>query len=175
MNKYSYKPVGETFETNEQKRLTLQKPTNQGSAMKFQGRTATAIIICPENKILLIKRSSPPFIDYWALPGGRSELGEAVERTVVREVKEETGLDVRVIRKVGEYHEQGTERGQEYDYYAACFLAEPIGGEIRRQESEIAEVKLFSLDALPAIMAFVHAQMIKDYFAQERNKKTCAS
>lgn len=143
--------------------------------MKFQGRTATAIIIYPEDKILLIKRSSPPFIGYWALPGGRSELGEAVEQTVVREVKEETGTDVRVLRKVGEYHERGSESGQEYDYYAACFLVEPVGGEIRKQEIEIAEVKLFNLDALPAVMAFVHKQMINDYFAQERNKKTCDS
>ena len=139
--------------------------------MKFQGRTATAIVIYPKEKILLIKRSTPPFIGYWALPGGRTELGEAVEQTVVREVKEETGVGVRIVRKVGEYHEQGTQGGQEYDYYPACFLVEPVAGEIRRQESEIAEVKLFSLGSLPAVMAFVHAQMISDYVAQESAKK----
>lgn len=145
------------------------------NAMKFQGRTATAIIIYPEDKILLIERSTPPFIGYWALPGGRSEPGEAVKQTVVREVKEETGVVVKVVRKVGEYHERGTQGGQEYDYHASCFLVEPVGGKIRRQESEIAKVKLFSLNELPEVMAFVHSRMVEDYFAQERAKKTCIS
>ncbi len=139
--------------------------------MKFQGRTATAIILYPDNKILLIKRSTPPFIGYWALPGGRVEAGETVEQTVVREVKEETGVNVKIVRKVGEYHEQGTEGGQQYDYYPACFLARPAGGEITRQQSEIAEVKLFSLYQVPQVMAFVHADMIRDFVSQERQEK----
>jgi 8-oxo-dGTP diphosphatase len=142
--------------------------------MKFQGRTATAIMIYPKNKILLIKRSTTPFVGYWALPGGRSEPGEPVEQTVVREVKEETGIEVRVVRKVGEYHEQGTESGQEYDYHAECFWVEPLRGEIKRQQSEIAEIKLYSMSALPAVMAFVHAVMIKDYLSQEHAEKTSA-
>jgi 8-oxo-dGTP diphosphatase len=139
--------------------------------MKFNGRTATAIIPHPENKILLIKRSTPPFVGYWALPGGRAEPGEAGEETVVREVKEETGLDVEVVSKVGEYHEKGSQAGLEYDYYPACFLVKAVGGEIRKQESEIAEIKLFSLDGLPEVLAFEHAQMIKDYAATIQGKK----
>jgi 8-oxo-dGTP diphosphatase len=139
--------------------------------MKFQGRTATAIMIYPENKILLIKRSTPPFIGYWALPGGRAEPGETVEQTIVREVKEETGLDVAIIRKVGEYHEQGTESKQEYDYHPACFLVKPVGGDIKPQASEIAEIKLFYLSEVPEVMAFVHAQMIKDYLSQEKQTR----
>jgi 8-oxo-dGTP diphosphatase len=143
--------------------------------MKFQGRTAAAIIVYPENKILLIKRSTPPFIGYWALPGGKSETGETVEQTIVREVKEETGGNVKIVRKVGEYHEQGNQGGQEYNYYPACFLVKPIDGEIKKQESEIAEIKLFSLDEVPKVMAFVHAQMVKDYDAHERKKKSSLS
>jgi ADP-ribose pyrophosphatase YjhB (NUDIX family) len=131
--------------------------------MKFSGRTATAIITFPPNKILLIKRLTPPFVGYWALPGGRAEPGEAVEQTVVREAKEETGLDVEIVCKVGEYHEQGVQAGMEYNYYPACFLVKRVGGQMRNQESEIAEIKLFSLDELPEVLAFEHAQMIKDY------------
>jgi len=56
--------------------------------MKFAGRTATAIIKFSPNKILLIKRRTVPFRGYWALPGGRVDLGETVEQTIVREVKE---------------------------------------------------------------------------------------
>lgn len=52
-----------------------------------------AIIIC-DGKILLEKRKGEPGRGKWSIPGGLVELGESVEATVVREVKEETGLDV---------------------------------------------------------------------------------
>ena len=139
--------------------------------MKFSGRTATAIIPFPPNKILLIKRLTPPFVGYWALPGGRAEPAEAVEQTVAREVKEETGLDVSIVHKVGEYHEQGVQAGIQYDYYATCFLVKPAGGQMRNQESEIAEIKLFSLDELPEVLAFEHSKMIKDYVEKRKQKK----
>jgi 8-oxo-dGTP diphosphatase len=135
--------------------------------MKFAGRTATAIIPFAPDKILLIKRSTPPFIGYWALPGGRVDAGEAVEQTVVREVKEETGLDIKIVRKVGEYHEQGVQAGVAYDYYPACFLVKTVGGKIRKQESEIQGIKLFSINSIPETLAFEHSQMIKDYVATQ--------
>jgi 8-oxo-dGTP diphosphatase len=131
--------------------------------MKFAGRTATAVIPYPPDKIILIKRSTPPFVGYWALPGGRVDPGETVEQTIVREVKEETGLDITVVSKIGEYHEQGVQGGFEYDYYPAFFLVKRVGGEIKRQESEIEEIKLFSVNDIPATLAFEHAQMIQDY------------
>jgi 8-oxo-dGTP diphosphatase len=138
--------------------------------MKFSGRTATAIIQFTPDTILLIKRATVPFSGYWALPGGRLDPGETVEQTVVREVNEETGLDVAVISKVGEYHEQGVQGGVEYDYYPACFLVKTVGGEIKKQESEIEEIKLFSLSKLPEVLAFEHAQMIKDFVAMHKAK-----
>jgi len=130
--------------------------------MKFQGKTATAIIPYKDKQILLIKRLTPPFIGYWALPGGRSEPGETQDQTVVREVQEETGLKVEVICKVGDYHEQGTESGYEYNYEPACYAVKPVGGELKKQDSEIGEIARFSLDALPPL-AFEHAEMVKDY------------
>jgi ADP-ribose pyrophosphatase YjhB (NUDIX family) len=137
--------------------------------MKFQGRTATAIIIRNKNEILIIKRTTPPFIGFWALPGGRVETNESVEQTIIREVKEETGLNVSIMRKVGEYHEQGVQMGQEYDYYPACFLVKNENGKITKQESEIAEIKFFKLTQIPKVLAFEHAQMIKDYLEQTAN------
>ena len=136
--------------------------------MKYAGRTATAIIPFSPNKILLIKRRTVPFSGYWALPGGRVDSGETVEQTIVREVKEETGLNVAVVRKIGDYHEQGVQDGIEYDYYPACFLVKTVGGEIKKQESEIEEIKLFSLNAVPVALAFEHAKMIKDYLTMRK-------
>jgi ADP-ribose pyrophosphatase YjhB (NUDIX family) len=138
--------------------------------MVRSGRTATAIIPYSRDRILLIKRDTVPFKGYWALAGGRVEPGETVEQTIVREVKEETGLDVVVARKIGEYHEQGTQDGVEYDYYPACFLVKVVGGEIRPQQSEIQGIKLFNINNVPADLAFVHNQMVSDYLASREAK-----
>jgi mutator protein MutT len=52
-----------------------------------------AVIIC-DGKFLLEKRKSEPGKGKWSIPGGLVELGETVEQTVIREVREETGLEV---------------------------------------------------------------------------------
>jgi 8-oxo-dGTP diphosphatase len=130
---------------------------------KYTGKTSTAIIPYTDNKILLIKRNTHPFVGFWALPGGRMDPGETIEQTVVREVKEETGLDVKIVRIVGEYVERGAREEIEYEYYPTCFVVEPVGGELKKQDSEIQEMKLFSLDALPKPLAFEHEKMLEDY------------
>ena len=130
---------------------------------KYTGKTSTAIIPYPGNKILLIKRNTIPFKDYWALPGGRMEPNETVEQTIVREVREETGLDVTILGKIGEYVEKGVKDDVAYEYYPTCFLVKPEGGEIKKQDSEIEEIKLFNLNDLPKLLAFEHDQMLKDY------------
>lgn len=130
---------------------------------KYGGKTATAIIPFPENKILLIKRNTVPFKGYWGLPGGRMDPGETVEQTIVREVKEETGLDVKIVGKIGEYIEKGIKDDVDYEYYPTCFLVRVVGGEIKRQESEIQDIKLFNVKELPMPLGFEHDKMINDY------------
>ncbi len=130
---------------------------------RYTGKTATAIIPFPDDKILLVKRDTVPFKGYWALPGGRMDPGEKVEQTIVRECKEETGLDVEVVRVIGEYVEKGTKDDVDYEYYPTCFLVKVVGGEIKRQESEIQEIRLFRLKRLPNQLAFEHQKMIEDY------------
>jgi len=134
---------------------------------KYSGKTATAIIPFRPDKILLIKRDTIPFKGYWALPGGRMDPGETVEQTVVREVKEETGLDVEIIRALGEYVEKGVKDNVEYEYYPTCFQVRVTGGEIKRQESEIQEIHLFRISKLPHPLAFVHDKMIEDYLIRK--------
>ncbi|MGO8805098.1 MAG: NUDIX hydrolase [Candidatus Bathyarchaeia archaeon] len=130
---------------------------------KFTGKTSTAIIPFPKDKILLVKRDTVPFKGYWALPGGRMDLGETVEQTIVRECREETGLQVEITGKIGEYVEKGVKDDVDYEYYPTCFLVKVVGGEIRRQESEIQEIRIFSLKRLPKVLAFEHYKMIEDY------------
>jgi 8-oxo-dGTP diphosphatase len=136
---------------------------------KFTGKTSTAIIPFPEEKILLVKRDTVPFKGYWALPGGRMDTGETVEQTIVRECREETGLQVEIIRKIGEYVEKGVKDDIEYEYYPTCFLVKVVGGEIRRQESEIQEIRIFSIKRLPEVLAFEHHKMIEDYLKTSKD------
>jgi 8-oxo-dGTP diphosphatase len=131
--------------------------------IKFRGNTAIAIIEFPNNKILLIKRGTSVFRGYWALPGGKVEDGETVEEAVVREVKEETGLKVEIMRKIGEYHYSGTNNGIDYDYYPTCFLVKVVEGTIKRQKEEIEQIKLFNFNKIPNKLAFEHSTIIKDY------------
>ncbi len=133
---------------------------------KYTGKTTTAIIPYPDNKILLIKRNTRPFVGFWALPGGRMDPGETVEQTIIREVKEETGLEAEILWGVGEYVERGVREDIEYEYYPTCFVVKPVGGELKKQDSEIQEMQLFSLDALPLPLAFEHEKMVGDYVSR---------
>ncbi len=136
---------------------------------RYTGKTSTAIIPYPDNKILLIKRNTRPFIGYWALPGGRMDPGETIEQTVIREVKEETGLEVKIVSVVGEYIEKGVKDDIDYEYFPTCFVVEPVGGELKKQDSEIQQMQLFDLNALPSPLAFVHDKMIKEYVTRQKS------
>ncbi len=135
--------------------------------MKFSGNTAAAIVVFPSGKILFIKRKTPVFKGYWALPGGRIDEGETAEEAVVREVKEETGLTVEVVAKIGEYDEKGVQDGIEYDYHATCFHVSPVEGETKPQKEEVETIKLFHPKAIPKELAFRHSEMLKDYFKRK--------
>ena len=106
---------------------------------KYTGKTSTAIIPYPDNKILLIKRNTIPFKGYWALPGGRMDPGETVEQTIVREVKEETGLDVTIVSKVGEYVEKGSQRRRGIRILPNLFCSETQSAE--KSKSKTAKSK----------------------------------
>lgn len=134
--------------------------------MKFGGRTVAGIIEFPDNKILLVKRKTVVFKGYWALPGGKVDPGETVEQSVLREIKEKTGLEVKIVKKIGEYHEIGVQDGIEYDYYPACFLVKPVGGKIRRQKNEIELIRLFEPKEIPKRLAFKNKDMLQDYFSE---------
>ncbi len=66
-----------------------------------------AVVHDPDGRLLLIRRGHPPHAGLWSLPGGRVEAGESPEEAVEREVREETGLEVRAGAPVGRVQIQG--------------------------------------------------------------------
>ncbi|MFQ5552647.1 MAG: NUDIX domain-containing protein, partial [Thermoplasmata archaeon] len=73
---------------------------------------AVAGVVFRGEKVLLVRRKVPPYEGSWSLPGGAIELGETLTQAVVREVREETGLDVDPIGLVGVYDNIVEEEGR---------------------------------------------------------------
>ncbi|MBV9886066.1 MAG: NUDIX domain-containing protein, partial [Acidobacteria bacterium] len=57
-------------------------------------------VLIEDARALLIRRGSEPLLGQWSIPGGTLELGESLENGVVRELKEETGLSVRIVEMI---------------------------------------------------------------------------
>ena len=120
--------------------------------------TADTVVI-RDNSVLMVRRATEPFRDYWVLPGGLMDIGESIEQCAVRETREETGFDIRLLKLVGIY--SGTHRDPRGTTASACFLAE-VTGKSGDHDHEISEVKFFPLDELPDKIGFDHRDMVRD-------------
>jgi 8-oxo-dGTP diphosphatase len=116
---------------------------------------ATAIII-RDGKVLLIHRQKPGK-DFYVLPGGGVDLEESFEEACIREVKEETGLDVLAIHLVSRYI---TLEKEENYYHTSVTLAEPVLGGAEAQRQSVGDsytffwadaVQLESLNLIPGV------------------------
>lgn len=58
---------------------------------------AVGAVVWKDDRLLLIRRGHPPRQGAWSLPGGRQQLGETVYEAVAREIREETGVEIRII------------------------------------------------------------------------------
>ncbi len=103
---------------------------------------ASACIRDPEGQILWQRRSD---FDFWGLPGGVLELDETLEECVVREVNEETGLDVRITQLIGIYSSPDFDvtypNQDQVQQITFCYDCEPVGGTLRADLSETLELK----------------------------------
>ncbi len=118
---------------------------------------AVDALIIYEGKIVLIKRKNPPYQGHFALPGGFVEIGETVEAAVVREAKEETGLDIEILKLLGVYSEPSRDpRGH---VVSICYLARGSG--TLKPDSDAIDLRLFDLNEIPEL-AFDHNKIIKN-------------
>jgi 8-oxo-dGTP diphosphatase len=118
--------------------------------------TVDALIIY-DGKIVLIRRKNPPFKGRFALPGGFVEVRETVEAAVVREAKEETGLEIELVKLLGVYSEPLRDpRGHTV---SICYLAKGRGK--LKAGSDAKETGLFGLNEIPEL-AFDHNKIIEN-------------
>ena len=106
----------------------------------------------------MIERKNPPF--GWAIPGGFVDYGETLEDAAVREAREETGMDVRLIRQVHTYSDPG--RDPRRHSISTVFEAESDGEP--RAGDDAARVAVFNAGSFPEDMAFDHREILEDYF-----------
>lgn len=116
-------------------------------------------IIETEGGIVLIKRKNPP--PGWAIPGGFVDYGETIEDAVIREAKEETGLDINIIRQFHTYSDP--KRDPRHHTVSTIFIASATGTPVAADDAK--EAGIFSRDTLPAVLAFDHRQILDDYFS----------
>ena len=116
------------------------------------GLSAAACIRDEEGRILLLRRSDGD--DLWGLPGGGMELGERAAETIVREVREEIGLEVEPMALIGVYSSPdytfAYPNGDKVQPVTIFFECRVVGGELRADMQEIIGAHYFGPDdALP--------------------------
>lgn len=77
----------------------------------------------------------------WGLPKGTPDAGESLEETALREVQEETGLQVRIVRKLGTINYWFARGGVRYHKWVHYYLMEAIGGDTRNHDVEYDRVE----------------------------------
>lgn len=118
---------------------------------------AVDVIIEVDGGLVLIERRNPP--PGWALPGGFVDPGETVESAAIREVREETGLEVELVRQFHVYSEPGRDpRGHTV---SVVFVGRAEGEP--RAATDAAEARVFPKDDLPEPLAFDHDRILADY------------
>lgn len=90
----------------------------------------------------------------WSLPKGTPDGDETPEETALREVREETGLEVSILDSVGEIHYRFMRDGRRIDKTVHYYLMEATGGELADHDHEFEEVRWFDLGEAEAIMSF---------------------
>ncbi|MCW6147352.1 NUDIX hydrolase [Lactiplantibacillus plantarum] len=127
--------------------------------------TAAGILVNDQQQVLLNLRTDT---HNWSLPGGYLEYGETYATACVREYKEDSGIDVEVVDRIGIFDKGKTAypNGDVAQTISALFLVNPIGGHVLTQATdETLKLDYFDFDNLPPLLNQQNADMI--HAAQE--------
>ena len=128
------------------------------------------IVLNDRDEILLTRRAQEPFFGSWVIPGGKVEVqDDCVEATAIREVKEETGLDIELTNLVGVYSSQDDPRF----FVAEVIYAARIIGGVLQTNSEVSEFYLMKNEGNGSLTyGFNHRWLIQQF---RESKKSAAS
>lgn len=123
-----------------------------------------AVIYDRSGRVLLIRRGDG---QGWSLPGGFLEPGERLAECAIREVQEETGLEVEVVRLIGIYSDPAVNHitfpnGDQVQLVSATFECRVTGGEPRPDGEESLDVGYFAPDGLPETLIPAHRIRVQD-------------
>jgi 8-oxo-dGTP diphosphatase len=108
-----------------------------------------AVIVDEAARVLLVKRRFEPLAGQWSLPGGGVDVGETLEACVVREMREETGLEVEVgpVIEVFDRIMHDAEGRVQYHYVLVDYVCRPVGG-VLMAASDVADAAWVEASAL---------------------------
>ncbi|NLZ61197.1 MAG: NUDIX domain-containing protein [Acholeplasmataceae bacterium] len=130
---------------------------------------ATSVVIVNQNNEVLLQKRADNGL--WGLPGGLLELDEPIATCAIREVKEETNLDIEITGFLGVFNNP-LMRWRERDearVVAFAFIGEVVGGTLKINDSESLELAYYGLDALPRIHSQDNYEAIMAYYGNKRN------
>ena len=120
--------------------------------------TVDIIIEIGTRGIVLIKRKNPPH--GWAIPGGFVDYGESLEEAAVREAREETNLDVKLVKQFHTYSDPA--RDSRHHSISTVYIASAKG--IPKAKDDALKIGIFTESNLPDPIAFDHRAILRDYF-----------
>jgi ADP-ribose pyrophosphatase YjhB (NUDIX family) len=139
----------------------------------LRGMIGTTKIIIPGVRALILNEQGELLLEKqrlfgsWALPHGCVDLGESALGALVREVKEETGLDVLRAQAFGMYTDPKYSvtypNGDQVQTFTITFLVREWSGTLRADGDEVTELGFFPLERLPAPLYPIHVETIEDY------------
>lgn len=124
--------------------------------------TVDALILLNDKKdILLIRRKNPPFQGQFALPGGFVDVGETVEDACIREAKEETNINVKILKLIGVFSDP--KRDPRGHTVTIAYLCDPLTKKEKpRALDDAAALEIVPLSKLSSLeLAFDHMDIIK--------------
>jgi len=120
-------------------------------------------ILIQDSKLCLVKRKEEPKIGFWCIPGGFLELNEPIEAGLIREIKEETNLDVE-IQDIEAVH--SALEGPNPNVLIVFYRCRIIGG-VLKPGDDAEDARFFSFDEIPEPLAFYHHNLIVEKIKKE--------